>query len=117
MIVPVPRLEAARLFFRTGAARGTAHDINFVASWLPGDPEPERHMAWALSAWESMQTFSHAVYANVLADDPLDHVKVAYRDHAYERLTAVMRKYDPKNFFRFNPHIPPQQMTGGECPE
>ena len=27
--------------------RSAAHDINFVASWLPDDPEPERHKAWA----------------------------------------------------------------------
>jgi hypothetical protein len=37
-----------------------------------------------------MQPFSHAVYANFLADDPLDHVKVAYGDQAHERLTVVM---------------------------
>jgi len=44
-------------------------------------------------------------------------VNVAYGDHAHERRIAMMSKYDPNNFFRFNAHIPPQRMTGGECPE
>jgi len=29
---------------------------------------------------------SHAAYASVLADEPLDHVKIAEGDHTYERL-------------------------------
>lgn len=54
-------------------------------------------MAWALSAWEAMQPFSHRVSANYLGDEPLDHVDVADGDHAYERRIAVMSKYDPNN--------------------
>jgi len=87
--------------------RTAAHDINFVASWLPDDPEPERHKAWARRAWEAMQPFSHGVYVNFLADEPLAHVKVAYGDRKYDQLTAVKSKYDPSNFFRFNANIPP----------
>jgi len=44
-------------------------------------------------------------------------MKFAYGDHAHERLTAVMSTQGPNNLFRFNAHIPPQRMTGGECPE
>ena len=40
------------------SGRGAAHDINFVASWLPDDPEPERHKAWARTAWEAIRPFS-----------------------------------------------------------
>ena len=44
--------------------RSAAHDIGFVASWLPEDPEPERHEAWARAAWEAMRPFAHGVYVN-----------------------------------------------------
>ena len=53
--------------------RSAAHDINFVASWLPDDPEPERHKAWARAAWEGNATLSDGVYVNYLSDEPAPH--------------------------------------------
>jgi FAD/FMN-containing dehydrogenase len=87
--------------------RSAAHDINFVASWLPDDPEPERHKAWARSAWEAMRPFGHGVYVNFMADEPLSHVKVAYGEDKYARLVALKGKYDPANFFHANQNIAP----------
>ena len=101
---------------RRRGRRGAAHDTNVRCLLASRDPEPERYRASALSAWESMHPFSPAS-TNFLADEPLDHVKVASGDHAYERLTAVKSRCDPTNFFRFKTHNPPQPMTGGECPE
>jgi FAD/FMN-containing dehydrogenase len=87
--------------------RGAAHDINFVASWLPDDPEPERHKAWARTAWESMRPFAHGVYINFLSDEPAPQVQLAYGERTYGRLAALKSKYDPSNVFCFNQNIPP----------
>jgi FAD/FMN-containing dehydrogenase len=87
--------------------RCAAHDINFVASWLPADPEPEEHKAWVRSAWEAMRPFAHGVYVNFLSDEPAPHVQVAYGEHKYARLAALKSKYDPANVFRFNQNIIP----------
>jgi FAD/FMN-containing dehydrogenase len=87
--------------------RSAAHDINFVASWLPEEPEPDRHKAWARAGWEAMQPFAHGVYVNFLSDEPSTHVRVAYGDDKYERLLALKSTYDPANFFRSNQNIAP----------
>jgi FAD/FMN-containing dehydrogenase len=87
--------------------RSAAHDINFVASWLPDDREPERHKAWARAAWEAMRPSANGVYVNFLSDEPSAHVRVAYGDHKYARLLALKSKFDPTNFFRSNQNIAP----------
>ncbi len=87
--------------------RSAAHDINFVASWLPGDPEPERHKAWARAAWESMRPFAQGVYVNFMSDEAQSDVRIAYGEGKYARLVALKSKYDPSNVFRFNQNIAP----------
>lgn len=89
------------------SGRSSAHDINFVASWLPDDPEPERHKAWARRAWEAMRPYGHGVYVNFLSDEPSSQVEVAYGEAKYARLTSLKSKYDETNFFRFNHNIAP----------
>jgi FAD/FMN-containing dehydrogenase len=89
------------------SGRSSAHDINFVASWLPDDPEPERHKAWARTAWEAMRPYGHGVYVNFLSDEPSSQVQVAYGEAKYARLTSLKSKYDETNFFRFNHNIAP----------
>jgi FAD/FMN-containing dehydrogenase len=92
--------------------RGAAHDINVVASWLPDDPEPDRHKAWARTTWEALRPFSQGVYVNFLSDEAQSHVKVAYGDRKYTRLAELKSKYDPANFFRFNQNITPSSSAG-----
>lgn len=87
--------------------RRAAHDINFVASWLPDDPSPECHKAWARAAWEAMRPFADGVYVNFMSDEPAPHVQVAYGDRKYARLAALKSKYDPSNVFHFNQNIAP----------
>jgi FAD/FMN-containing dehydrogenase len=87
--------------------RGAAHDINFVASWLPDDPEPERHKAWARTAWDAMRPHAQGVYVNFMSDEPASHVQIAYGESKYARLVALKNKYDPTNVFRFNQNIAP----------
>ena len=87
--------------------RSAAHDVNFVASWLPDDPDAAHHKAWARSCWEALRPFGHGVYVNFMADEPLSHVKVAYGDGKYARLAELKAKYDPANVFRSNQNITP----------
>jgi FAD/FMN-containing dehydrogenase len=87
--------------------RGAAHDMNIVASWLPDDPEPQRHKAWARTTWEAMRPFAQGVYVNFMSDEATSHVQVAYGDSTYARLAGLKNKYDPSNVFRFNHNIPP----------
>ena len=87
--------------------RSAAHDINFVASWLPEDPEPERHKAWARAAWAAMRPFADGVYVNFMSDEPALDTRAAYGDQKYARLAALKSKYDPSNVFRFNQNIAP----------
>ena len=91
--------------------RSAAHDINIVASWLPDDPEPERHKAWARTTWKAMRPHADGVYVNFMSDEPATHVQIAYGDRKYAQLTALKSKYDPLNVFRFNQNIPP--ASGG----
>ena len=87
--------------------RSAAHDINIVASWLPDDPEPERHKAWARTTWKAMRPYADGVYVNFMSDEPASHVQLAYGDSKYARLVALKSKYDPTNVFRFNQNIAP----------
>jgi FAD/FMN-containing dehydrogenase len=94
--------------------RSAAHDINFVASWLPDDPEPERHKAWARAAWQALRPFAHGVYVNFMSDEPTPHTQVAYGERSYARLAALKNTYDPANVFRFNQNIAPSQVARSE---
>jgi FAD/FMN-containing dehydrogenase len=50
---------------------------------------------------------SRAAYVNFLdTDDGADRVRAAYGEN-YDRLVALKRKYDPKNFFRMNQNVRP----------
>jgi FAD/FMN-containing dehydrogenase len=89
------------------SGRSSAHDINFVASWLPDDPEPERHKAWARTAWEAMRPYAQGVYVNFLSDEPSSQLQFSYGEAKYARLTSLKSKYDETNFFRFNHNIAP----------
>jgi FAD/FMN-containing dehydrogenase len=89
--------------------RDAAHNVNINAAWLPDDPEPERHVAWARACFAALEpAASGRVYVNFLADEGQDRVRAAYGDEKYARLAALKRAYDPDNVFRLNQNIEPQ---------
>jgi FAD/FMN-containing dehydrogenase len=45
-------------------------------------------------------------YVNFMMEEGQDRVQAIYRDN-YQRLAAIKKKYDPKNFFRVNQNIRP----------
>jgi FAD/FMN-containing dehydrogenase len=88
--------------------RDAAHDINIVASWLPDDPEPDRHIAWVRSFFGALEPYSKGVYVNFTSDDAAERTRsAAYSAEQWTRLVSLKAKYDPTNFFRMNANIPP----------
>ena len=65
---------------------------------------------WAKSYWEAVQPFSKngGGYVNFMMDDGDERrLKATYGEN-YERLAALKRKFDPKNFFSVNQNIKPK---------
>jgi FAD/FMN-containing dehydrogenase len=88
--------------------RDAAHNVNINAVWTEGDPEGERHVAWARDFFSAMQPHAGGrVYLNFLGDEGAERVRQAYGDRQYERLVELKRAYDPTNFFRLNQNIEP----------
>ncbi len=88
------------------ANRDAVHDVNIVASWLPEDPEPERHIEWVRQTFDALTPHSRGVYVNFTSDDA-DRVRLAYSETQWERLVGLKSKYDPSNVFRLNANIAP----------
>jgi FAD/FMN-containing dehydrogenase len=90
------------------AQRDAAHDVNINAAWLPDDPEPERHVAWARGCFDALEPLAGGrAYVNFLGDEGADRVRAAYGEERYARLVALKRTYDPTNVFRLNQNIDP----------
>jgi FAD/FMN-containing dehydrogenase len=89
--------------------RAAAHDINIVAAWEAGDPEPARlsHVRWVRAFWAALQPYGSGVYVNFMSDEPAGRVQAAYGEAKYRRLASLKHRFDPDNFFRFNHNIPP----------
>jgi hypothetical protein len=88
--------------------REVGFDVSFAAAWLPPDPEPDRHVAWARTGWEALRPHSAGVYVNFISDEGGAGVETAY-GHRLKRLTALKDRWDPANVFRMNANIPPTQ--------
>jgi FAD/FMN-containing dehydrogenase len=41
------------------------------------------------------------------ADEPIERVRAAFGDEAFERLRSLKQRYDPDNALRRNQNIPP----------
>jgi len=89
------------------AQRQAQYDLVIVAQWVdPG--ESQRHIGWARGLADSMRPFSSGAYfLNFLGEEGEDTTKAAYGPN-YDRLMAVKKKYDSKNFFCLNQNIKPK---------
>jgi FAD/FMN-containing dehydrogenase len=88
--------------------REVGFDISFPTAWLPSDPDPERHKAWARAGWDALREYSCGVYANFISDEGDAGVDAAYGDRR-ARLTALKDAWDPANVFRMNANIAPSE--------
>jgi FAD/FMN-containing dehydrogenase len=88
--------------------RAAAFNVSAMASWQ--DPAfDDEHIAWARETVAAIEPWSlGGGYANYMqADEPLERVRGAFGDEAFERLRELKRRYDPGNVLRRNQNIPP----------
>jgi FAD/FMN-containing dehydrogenase len=88
--------------------RNARYDLVVIPAW--NDPaDDERHIRWARELHAAIEPFSlHALYVNGVGDDDqTGDVRTAFRAETFQRLAALKTKFDPTNFLRLNPNIPP----------
>jgi FAD/FMN-containing dehydrogenase len=94
--------------FSALAYRTAAFNISAMAVWTDA-AEDELHIQWARETAAAMEPWSlGAGYANYMqADEPIERVRAAFGQAAFEALRALKRRYDPTNVLRRNQNIPP----------
>jgi FAD/FMN-containing dehydrogenase len=89
--------------------RRAAFNVSVMATWQ--DPGlDEEHIGWARETADAIEpwSFSRGGYANYMqADEPIERVRAAFGDEAFERLRRLKTRYDPTNVLRRNQNIPP----------
>ena len=88
--------------------RDAAFNISAMATWQDAALD-EEHIAWARETAAAIEPWSvSGGYANYMqADEPIERVRAAFGDDAFDRLRALKRRYDPENVLRRNQNIPP----------
>jgi hypothetical protein len=89
------------------AQRQAQYEVGILAQWVdPG--ESQRHIEWARDLADAMRPFSSGSYLlNFLGEEGEDTIQAAFGSN-YNRLMAVKKKYDSKNFFCLNQNIKPE---------
>ena len=86
--------------------RDARYELVILAGWT--DPaDDEKCVSWVRELYDATARFGLGLYVNSICDDDEALVQSAYQPRAFERLSALKAKYDPTNFFRLNPNIPP----------
>jgi FAD/FMN-containing dehydrogenase len=90
------------------AYRSAAFNVSVMAVWREAD-EDELHIGWARETAAIIEPWSlGGGYANYMqADEPIERIRAAFGDAAFERLRALKTQYDPTNALRRNQNIPP----------
>jgi hypothetical protein len=86
--------------------RGAEHTININATTATSEGFDEER-EWSRSFWSALEPYHTSVYVNFLMDEGEDRIRQAYGARKYDRLKALKRTYDPRNFFKLNQNIPP----------
>jgi len=89
--------------------RDAAFNVSAQAVWQ--DPAlDEQQIEWARDTAAAIEpwSFSGGGYVNYMqADEPIERVRAAFGDDAFERLQALKTRYDPANVLRRNQNVPP----------
>ena len=90
------------------AYRQAAFNVSVMAVWSDPD-EDELHIDWTRETAAAIEPWSlGAGYANYMqADEPIERIRAAYGEAAFERLRALKSTYDPANLLRRNQNVPP----------
>ncbi len=86
--------------------RNPGFEMSLATAWMPNDPDPDRHKAWARDGWEALVPHAEGVYANFISDEGAAGVAYAYGGRL-ARLQALKARHDPDNVFRMNHNIMP----------
>jgi len=88
--------------------RDAAFNISVMAAWLDADLD-EQYIEWARATAAALEPWSvSGGYMNYMqADEPIERVRAAFGDEAFERLRTLKRRYDPDNVLHRNQNIPP----------
>jgi FAD/FMN-containing dehydrogenase len=87
--------------------RDAAFNISAMADWR--DPAlDEQFIGWARDTAAALEPSVSGDYVNYMqADEPIERVRAAFGDDAFERLRALKGLYDPDNILHRNQNIPP----------
>lgn len=91
------------------AFRGAEFNVSAMAVWSDPDLD-EEHIAWARDTAAAIEPWSYTGggYINYMqADEPIERVRAAFGDEAFERLQRLKQRYDPNNVLHRNQNIPP----------
>jgi FAD/FMN-containing dehydrogenase len=83
-----------------------------MAAWL--DPAvDEEHVEWARDTAAAIEPWSvSGGYVNYMqADEPVERLRAAFGEDAFERLRALKTRFDPANVLHRNQNIPPQERS------
>jgi FAD/FMN-containing dehydrogenase len=88
--------------------RQAGFNVSVMAVWSDPGLDAE-HIEWARSTAAAIEPWSFGGgYANYMqADEPIERVRGAFGEEAFERLRALKTKYDPGNVLHRNQNIPP----------
>jgi len=89
------------------AHRQRRYFVAIIGLWLDPAEDAAPHAAWTAALWQTIRHEGSGVYVNFLEVEGADRVREAYPPATYARLTAIKRRYDPENLFRFNQNVPP----------
>jgi FAD/FMN-containing dehydrogenase len=76
-----------------------------LGMWM--DPaDDQRNIAWTRGFAAAMREFGvGTAFANFVADDEGNRLRMSYGEDKYQRLIALKRRWDPNNLFRLNQNI------------
>jgi FAD/FMN-containing dehydrogenase len=88
--------------------RGAAFNISAMAVWRDAALD-DGSIGWARDTAAAAAPWSvSGGYLNYMqADEPIERVRAAFGEEAFERLRTLKRRYDPDNVLRRNQNIPP----------
>ena len=88
--------------------RQAGFNVSVMAVWSDLGLD-RQHIEWARSTAAAIEPWSFGGgYANYMqADEPIERVRGAFGEEAFERLRALKTTYDPENVLHRNQNIPP----------
>ena len=69
--------------------------------------EKDIHEAWVTEFFSSLQQSDKGMYVNFVGAEGEAHIRAAYPNGTWERLSQIKAQYDPTNLFRLNQNISP----------